>query len=300
MHWPMIEIDLWPQGAPGSADVAIDEVCEERSPDPVAFQDRALSGITRPRIALFRPQIANGCSVLIAPGGGYQRVVWDKEGVEVAQWLNTLGVTVGVLVYRLPAEGHAEGSLVPLQDAQRGLRLLRQYAAANGLDAERVGAMGFSAGGHVMASLATRFDESVYAPVDAADELSARPNFVALGYPVISMQAGIAHAGSRERLLGAKPSEEAVKISSAEFCARRDSPQAFVFLPDDDAAVPPENGVNFYLAMRGAGVPAELHVFRTGGHGFGIRLARGPVRQWTQLFEAWLHHSGWLGSGVAT
>lgn len=299
MHWPMIEIDLWPQGAPGSAAVAISEVCEERSPDPAVFQDRALSGITRPRIALFRPQSPNGCSVLIAPGGGYQRVVWDKEGVEVAQWLNTLGVTVGVLVYRLPAEGHLEGSLVPLQDAQRGLRLLRQFAASNGLDAERVGAMGFSAGGHVMASLATRFDESAYSPLDAADQLSARPDFVSLGYPVISMKAGIAHAGSRERLLGANTSDEAARPSSAELCARPDCPQAFVFLPDDDAAVPPENGVCFYLGLRSAGVPAELHVFRSGGHGFGIRLARGPVRQWMQLFEAWLRHGGWLGSGAA-
>ncbi|GAA5158899.1 alpha/beta hydrolase [Viridibacterium curvum] len=294
----MSDIALWPQGAPGSEAVSLVEVCEERSPDTAVFQDRALSNIDRPRIVLFKPECPDGCSVLLAPGGGYQRVVWDKEGVEVARWLNSLGVTVGILVYRLPAEGHAKPELVPLQDAQRGLRLMRQYAAANGLDAARVGAMGFSAGGHVAASLATRFDEAVYLPRDAADALSARPDFLALGYPVISMQSAIAHAGSRERLLGPEPGAAAVDLASAELRARADGPQSFIFLPDDDAAVPPENGVNFYLALRRVGVPAELHVFRNGGHGFGIRLAVGPVREWTGLFERWLRHGGWLKAAL--
>ncbi|MFT3733524.1 MAG: alpha/beta hydrolase [Rhodocyclaceae bacterium] len=294
----MTEIALWPQTAPGSEGVALSEACEERSPDTAAFNDRALSSIGQPRIVLFKPERPDGSSVLLAPGGGYQRVVWDKEGVEVARWLNTLGVTVGILVYRLPAEGHARPALVPLQDAQRGLRLMRQHAAQNGLDPARVGAMGFSAGGHVVASLATRFDEAVYDPRDAADELSARPDFVALGYPVISMHSAIAHAGSRERLLGAEPAAAAVDAASAELRVRADAPQSFIFLPDDDAAVPPENGVNFYLALRRAGVPAELHVFRNGGHGFGIRLATGPVREWTGLCERWLRHGGWLKAAL--
>ena len=291
-------INLWPDAAPGSEGGSLEERWEERSPDTAAFFDRAITAVTTPRIALFRPAKSNGCSVLLAPGGGYVRVVWDKEGVDVARWLTGLGVTVGLLIYRLPAEGHRNGRDVPLQDAQRGLRLLRAHAEASGLDPARVGVMGFSAGGHVAASLATRFDASVYARVDAHDDLSARPDFALFGYPVVSMEAVLAHPGSRLNLLGESPDPSTVAAYSAECCGRSDSPESFIFLPDDDAAVPPENGVQLYLALRRAGVPAELHVFREGGHGFGIRLAKGPVTAWTGLCEAWLRHNGWFGTAT--
>jgi acetyl esterase/lipase len=290
-----IEIDLWPGIPPGSEGLAFAEQIDERSPDSAAFRDRAISAITRPRMVVFKPAQADGSALLLAPGGGYQRVVWDKEGVEVAEWLAGLGMTVAVLIYRLPGEGHLDGHLVPLQDAQRALRLLRHHAAAWGLDQTRIGALGFSAGGHVIASLATRFDEASYRPRDAIDAHSARPDFVALGYPVISMDPAIAHAGSRSKLLGAHVDEAAFAArASADLQVRADTPESFILLPDDDAAVPPENSIRYYLALRAAGVPAELHVFRNGGHGFGIRLAEGPVREWTTLFAAWLRHTGRL------
>ncbi|HSD38292.1 MAG TPA: alpha/beta hydrolase [Rhodocyclaceae bacterium] len=295
---PDFEISLWPGAAPGSAALSFDEVLEERSPDTSAFFDRAITRVLRPRLAVFHPERPNGAAVLLAPGGGYQRVVWDKEGVDVARWLMGLGVTVCVLVYRLPAEGHENGRDVPLQDAQRAMRLVRQHAAEWGVDAERVGAMGFSAGGHVISSLATGFERAVYAQVDAADALSARPDFVVLGYPVISMDMGIAHAGSRQNLLGgdpdAAPDAATLKAFSSDECVSAATPETFILLPDDDAAVPPENSIRYYLALRRAGVKAELHVFRDGGHGFGIRLATGPVSVWTTLCENWLRQNRWL------
>lgn len=285
---------LWPGEAPGSEGLLFEQVVEERSPEPELFLDRAVTQIREPVIEVFHPEQPTGTAVLLAPGGGYQRVVWDKEGVEVARWLNTLGVTVGLLIYRLPAEGHIGGRDVPLQDAQRALRLMRHHARRWGVAPDRIGAMGFSAGGHVIASLATRFATGAYAPVDAVDEQSARPDFVMLGYPVISMDSAIAHPGSRKHLLG-EAGEALALAYSADELVSPDTPETFILLPDDDAAVPPENSIRYYLALHRAGVKAELHVFRDGGHGFGIRLAKGPVRGWTGLCERWLRQCGWLG-----
>jgi acetyl esterase/lipase len=289
-----VEIPLWPQAAPGSENLALSEAWEERSSDVASFHDRAITSIAQPRLAVFRPARPNGLAMLVVPGGGYQRVVWDKEGVDVAAWLNAMGITVCVLIYRLPHEGHNAGFQVPLQDAQRAMRVIRRHAAAWGVDAERVGAMGFSAGGHVVASLSTAFDRKVYDAQDEDDTLSARPDFSVLVYPVVSMDAVIAHAGSRDRLLGSSPDASLLKAYSCEECVSAETPESFIVLPDDDAAVPPENGVRYYLALRHAGVKAELHVFRNGGHGFGIRLASGPVAAWTSLCESWLRHNRWL------
>ncbi|MEC5396721.1 alpha/beta hydrolase [Uliginosibacterium sp. H1] len=283
-------LQLWPGDAPGSEGLDFDLQCVERSADP-AVRDRAVSSIRRPTLTVFRPAHPNGCGVLLTPGGGYQRIVLDKEGEDIAQWLNALGVTVFLLQYRLPAEGHNHGADVPLQDAQRALRLIRQRAAEWGLD--HVGALGFSAGGHVAAMLATCHVREVYAAVDAADALSARPDFVLLGYPVISMDAAIAHAGSRQALLGSDESH--VRRYSAECQVNAQTPPLFIFLPDDDASVLPENSVRMYLAARHAGVSAELHSFQRGSHGFGIRFARhGTVAAWTGLAEGWLRQNGWL------
>ena len=288
------EIPLWPAAAPGSEALTLTEIIEERSPDTAAFRDRAIHAIARPRMTVFTPERPTGVAVLLAPGGGYQRVVWDKEGVEVAHWLTSLGITACLLVYRLPGEGHERGFDVPLQDAQRAMRLIRQRAVEWGLDAGRVGAMGFSAGGHVIASLATGFARQVYAPCDAADEISARPDFVMLGYPVISMNAEITHPVSCQKLLGKHADAAMLKAFSCDECVTAETPESFIFLPDDDASVSPENSIRYYLALHRAGVKAELHVFRDGGHGFGIRLATGPSRAWTTLCESWLRNNNWL------
>jgi acetyl esterase/lipase len=231
--------------------------------------------------------------VIIAPGGGYVRTVLDKEGFETARWLAARGVSAFVLLYRLPGEGHAQRADVPLRDAQRAVRVVRGRARDFGLDPQRIGFLGFSAGGHVAASVATRFGASVYAAVDALDAGSARPDFSILLYPVISMDAGIAHGGSREMLLGPAPSAASVGKYSLENAVTAATPPTLLILTDDDAVVLPENGLRYYSALHRNGVPAELHVFARGKHGFGIRGAQGlPVGNWPELAWTWLLASG--------
>lgn len=283
------EIPLWPDVPPGSENLSLTEVVEERSPDVTAFRDRAVTAIGTPRLLAWVPEKPNGTSVVLAPGGGYVRVVLDKEGYEIAEWLNGLGVTVFILLYRLPGEGHANQSLVPLQDAQRALRLVRANAGRWGLSSDRIIAMGCSAGGHVMGSLATMHDRPVYAPVDEIDKESARPDYAALIYAVLTMEQRWAHPGSRRFLLGETPDTEAVDAWSCEKHVGAHVPPCFIEHAADDASVPVENSLRMYNALHEAGVQTALHVFESGGHGHGIRLAQGrPVEAWTLLFANWL------------
>lgn len=285
---PAEVIPLWPGRPPG----AHDPMPREQVTDRVAtsgFQDRFVTGVGRPLMTVFRPARPNGAAVLVIPGGGYIRVVIDKEGFEVGHRLAAAGVTAFVLRYRLPAEGWDRAADVPLQDAQRALRLVR----AAGF--ERVCAMGFSAGGHVAASLATRHADLVYAPVDAAEALSARPDLSALIYPVITMSAPYAHAGSRTALLGA-PSPEHEAAYSPHRHVDAATPPTFLVHAWDDPAVPIENSFGYLAALRAAKVPAEAHLFEEGGHGFGIYLARGkPAAAWPDLFLAWAARRRFLG-----
>ena len=289
---PTETIDLWPKGAPGSPAIPLSETVDERSTDPLV-SDRAVYGITRPRMAVFRPDRPNGAAVLITPGGGYKWVVVDKEGYEMARWLTARGFTAFVLFYRLPGEGWATGPDVALADAQRAMRLIRHRAKAFAIDPERVSAMGFSAGGHVCASLSTRFAAQVYDPMDAADKLSAKPHSAAPIYPVISMDLAIAHMGSREKLIGASPSPALEVAHSLDRNVPADAPPHFILHAEDDDAVPVENAMRFHAALRAAKVPVEMHLFAHGGHGFGLRKAIGkPVEAWPDLWRAWARTSG--------
>jgi len=280
-------IRLWPGAAPGSEGLAIAETITERSTDP-AVRDRIAMQITEPLLQVFRPPAPNGVTVIIAPGGAYQRVVIDKEGLDTATWLNGLGITACVLKYRLPDEGHENGALVPLQDAQRAVRLIRAGAADWGLDPTRIGFLGYSAGGHVAASVAFFHDRDVYPPIDSADAVSARPDFSIYCYAVSGLfGTGIEPATSpqRHRLLtefvfAAKPG---VAL-----------PPAFLFHASDDTAVTPDHALRLYDAVRQSGSTAELHLFRRGGHGFGIRQAQGPIARWPELCAAWLRDTGVL------
>lgn len=289
---PAETIDLWPGGAPGAPSNPLEESVTERSTDP-AVSDRAVSGISRPRMSVFRPALANGAAVVITPGGGYRHVVIDKEGYELARWLAARGFTAFVLFYRLPGEGWAAGPDVALSDAQRALRLVRHRAADYGVDPARVGAIGFSAGGHVCADLATRFAASVYDPVDAADDLTARPAVAAPVYPVISMTAPVAHAGSRERLIGADASPALERRHAPQHNVPDNAPPFFLVHAEDDNAVVVENTLELRSALREKQVPVETHLFQNGGHGFGLRKALGkPAAIWPELFLAWSRTSG--------
>lgn len=280
-------VPLWPAAAPGSASLAIKEVATERSKDP-AILDRAYTQIATPTLTAFVPDKPNGTAVIVAPGGAYMRVVFDKEGADVAKAFGARGVTTFVLKYRLPGEGHDRASDVPLQDAERAVRLVRANAADWGLNPQKIGFAGFSAGGHLAATVATRFDATVYEPVDAADKLSARPDFSLLLYPVISMDAGITHADSRRMLLGATPDAAAVTKASAETNVSANTPPTFIALAHNDSGVDPVNAIRYYLALKTAKVPTELHIFPESDHGFGIRLAKGAAKQWPDLALNWM------------
>jgi len=267
--------------------VALVETVDERSTDPLVT-DRAVFGISRPRMAVFRPDRPSGAAVLLTPGGGYRWVVVDKEGYEMARWLAARGITAFVLFYRLPGEGWTAGPNVALSDAQRAMRLIRHRAREFGVDPERVAAMGFSAGGHICADLATRFGTQTYKYVDAADQLSARPVCAAPIYPVVSMDVSIAHPGSRALLLGANPSPSLELAHSPDRNVPADCPPFFLVHAEDDPTVPAENTLRLRAALKAQGIPVETHLFGHGGHGFGLRKVIGkPAEAWPELWRAW-------------
>jgi acetyl esterase/lipase len=275
---PDAEIDLWPSGAPGMPARPPEEQVRERSTDP-SHNDRILLDVRRPRLAVFRPARPNGAAVLIIPGGGYSWVVIDKEGYEMARLLAARGITAFVLFYRLPQQGWAAGPDVPLEDARRAMQLIRRQP---GVDSGRVCAMGFSAGGHVCASLLTRFGEA-----------SARPDAAALLYPVISMSAPHAHAGSRRNLIGESAPPERERAYSPHLDVPVNAPPTFLLHAEDDGSVPVANTLMMREALRARGVETEAHLFPDGGHGFGLRLARGKsVERWPDLFLAWGRYRG--------
>jgi acetyl esterase/lipase len=289
---PTETIDLWPTGAPGAPVGGLKETVNERSTDP-QLTDRAVFGISRPRMAVFRPSRPSGAAVLITPGGGYRWVVVDKEGYELGRWLSARGFTVFVLFYRLPGEGWSAGPDVVLQDSQRAMRLIRHHSASFAVDPERVAAMGFSAGGHACADLAARFATPVYDAIDQADSLSARPFAAAPIYPVISMSGPLAHAGSREKLIGATASASLETAYSPHLNIPTNAPPHFILHAEDDDVVPVENALVLRAALRAKNIPVETHLFTHGGHGFGLRKTVGkPVEAWPDLFATWAHSQG--------
>lgn len=292
---PEETIDLWPRGAPGMPAQALTEQVQERSTDALVT-DRAVWGISRPRMAVFRPDRPNGAAVMITPGGGYRWVVIDKEGYEMGRWLAARGFTAFVLFYRLPGEGWAAGPDVALADAQRAMRLIRHHARDFAIDPERVSAMGFSAGGHLCADLATRFDSPVHAAGDAADRLSARPHSAAPVYPVVSMSAPDAHAGSRALLVGKDASAALEAAHSPHRNVPANAPPVFLLHAEDDDVVPVNNTLLLRAALKAKGARVETHLFEHGGHGFGLRKTIGkPVEAWPDLWRAWARTTGLAG-----
>ncbi|MEO9131714.1 MAG: alpha/beta hydrolase [Sphingomonas sp.] len=289
---PRETIDLWPNGAPGMPASPPAETVTERS-TYTATNDRAVTGITRPRLVVFRPRVANGAAILLIPGGGYQRVVIDKEGYELARWFAARGFTAFVLFYRLPGDGWAAGPDVALSDAQRAMRLIRSRAGDYAIKPENIASMGFSAGGHLNADLVARFDLKTYAPIDDADTLSARPIVSALVYPVVSMRAPLAHAGSRALLLGKTASPQLEDAHSPNLHVQPGTPPCFLVAAEDDETVPVENTLLMRAALKAAKVPVETHLFTNGGHGFGLRrVFDKPAEIWPELFLNWAATQG--------
>jgi acetyl esterase/lipase len=280
-------VPLWPGTPPGGEGIALTLRFTD-TVEPDGFHVRSVSRIQTPGLIVYRPARPNGLSLLIIPGGSYTSEGMDRGGREIAQRFSQSGITCFILRYRLPGEGWRNRSDVPLQDAQRAMRLIRANAAAYGIDAAKLAVIGFSAGGHVAASLATRFGASVYAPVDAIDNQPARPILAGLMYPVITMGAGT-HAPSRNMLLGPSPTPEAIDAYSVERHVPAGTPPSFLCLPADDVVVEPiPNGIGLYLALQAAKIPSDLHVFETGGHGFSLHWTLGkPCAAWPDLFLSW-------------
>jgi acetyl esterase/lipase len=291
-------IPLWPFGPPGGQVPALTPQTVEQSKNP-DIQDRRISGIARPTLTVVRPALPDGSALLIVPGGGYSIEAIDLEGLAPAALFAAHGITTFVLTYRLPGEGWKKRADVPLQDAQRAMRIIRARGLKDyELEPSRIGVLGFSAGGHLAGSLATRFESKVYAPVDEDDIYDPRPSFAALLYPVITMLAPYAHESSRVKLLGTKVTVAQRTAYSVEHAVTVATPPTFLCAANDDPEVPLDNTFRMFGSLRAAKVPAELHVFDKGGHGFGLGEQGQPVSQWPELFLRWGASHGYFRNAL--
>jgi acetyl esterase/lipase len=279
--WTKAEtISLWPGKPPGEG-FAPQELPKDWSP---VF----LRNVAQPDLHVFRPARPTGQALLVLPGGAYWFVSAANEGVALAERMTELGVTVFVLTYRLPGEGWKSRSDVPLQDAQRAMRVIRARAKQFGIDADSVSVVGFSAGGHLAATLAVQHAERAYEPVDDIDRLSARPFACGLIYPVITMMSPWTHDLSRKLLLGEPTMDADIRRRSAELHVNADTPPTFLVHAMDDDAVPVENSLRMMEALRAAGRPVEAHLLQEGGHAFGTGYPGTPSARWVELFDEWL------------
>ena len=284
---PMV-IDLWPEGVP------------LRKPNAPAehVEDGRVYNVNVPTLTMFAPPAgtSNGLAVIVCPGGGYARLAVDKEGSEMQRWLSGVGVTVFLLKYRVAPYEHP----APLLDVLRAVRLVRAHAAEWRVDPRRIAVFGSSAGGHLAASAATLYDAPEGKTGAALDKISARPDFIVLTYPVITMRNPGGHSGSRKNLIGEHPSEELVNRLSLERHVSAETPPAFIVHTQEDQSVPVENSLLFYQALRAAGVAVEMHLYEKGPHGFGMRAGLGPTSDWPRRCEEWMRFHGWLAPGGAT
>jgi acetyl esterase/lipase len=271
---PPVEL-LWPKGAPGAVGM------EERD---------------KPSLTLYLPPAdkANGTAVVVCPGGGYGVLAVGHEGKDPADWLNRHGIAAFVLRYRLGPRYHHPA---PMQDAQRAMRIVRSRAKEWSLDSKRIGIWGFSAGGHLASTVATHFDDGKPDADDPIDRVSCRPDFAILCYPVITLRTPYTHGGSRHNLLGDKPDEALVDSLCNDQQVTEKTPPTFLFHTNEDTAVPPENSILFYQALRKNKVPTELHIYEKGPHGVGLAAGRGAVSAWPEQLAAWLKTRNLLTAG---
>lgn len=252
-----------------------------------------ISKVQEPTIAVYLPakKNANGQAMLIFPGGGYGILAYDWEGTDIAKFLNSKGIAGIVVKYRLPSDvSQNEKQNVPLIDAQRAIRMVRKNANEWNLESNKIGIIGFSAGGHLASTLGTHFEEEVYNPIDETDAISARPDFMALGYPVIAFDEDSTHKGSQHNLLGEDASAELVQHFSNEKQVTEKTPPTFLFHAADDSAVPVENSMAFYKACKDKGVSVTMHLYPNGGHGFSLALKNSHLRGWTERMYEWMEN----------
>ena len=261
---------LWPNGAPGATG-----------------HDDA----DQPSLIPFPAKSPNGTAVIVCPGGGYSHLSMEKEGTDIARWLNSLNISAFVLKYRLGPRYHHPAML---EDAQRAIRTVRSRAASFGARPDRIGIWGFSAGGHLASTAATHFDAGNPQAADPIDRAGSRPDFLILAYAVISMNSEYTHAGSRTSLLGDHPDPRLLDDLSTDLRVTPQTPPAFLFHTNADTTVPAENSVRFYLALRKAGVPAELHVYEQGPHGVGLAPTNATLSSWPARLADWLRGRGLL------
>jgi acetyl esterase/lipase len=282
-------VKIWPDKIPGS----IENTLVKETTIYVDNNSPRISRVTEPTLTVYSApkEIATGTAVIICPGGGYGRLAIDHEGYQVAAWLNKIGITAILLKYRLPNDTTMQDkSIGPLQDAQEAIRIARRNAKEWDINPEKIGIMGFSAGGHLAATASTHFNEKVYEPKDT---ISARPDFSILIYPVITFLDNT-HKGTRDNLLGKNPSQEMLNRFSNELQVTKDTPPAFLVHAANDPAVPVQNSIDYLLALKKNNVPVELHIYEKGGHGFGLGKTKGTESTWPEACKNWLKARGLL------
>lgn len=234
---------------------------------------------------------ANGTAVVVCPGGGYRNLAMDHEGKQIAEWLNARGVSAFILKYRLGPRYHHPSMM---NDVHRAVRMVRSQAGELAVKSDRIGVWGFSAGGHLASTAATHFEEGKADAADPVERVSTRPDFAILSYPVISFTTEYVHKGSRENLLGPNPDPKLVEWLSSELQVTSRTPPTFLFHTTEDTGVPPQNSILFYLALRKAGVPVEMHLYEKGRHGVGLAPQDPVLSTWPARLEQWMKVHGWL------
>jgi acetyl esterase/lipase len=277
-------LKVWPDGIPGS--IRSETYFEESTMtgDIVSLYEK----VTDPSLTVFLPpaEKATGTAVLICPGGGYGVLAFDHEGFAVARWLNSNGIAGIILKYRLPSDLiMKDKSVGPLQDAQEAMRIIRRNAAQWKIHSHKIGVIGFSAGGHLASTLSTHFAEKVY---EVKDTTSARPDFSLLIYPVITFDSSFTHEGTRQNLVGDKPSDYTIRYFSNELRITRNTPPAFLVHSADDKVVPVKNSIVYFEGLVRNNIHAEMHIFEKGGHGYGLAIDRGTESAWPDLCLRWL------------
>ena len=252
----------------------------------------AVTQVSRPRLLAYRPAHPNGTAVVVIAGGGYVRIEAGKESTPACQWLQSTGTSAFELIYRMPEDGWPP--IAPFQDGQRAMRIVRSRAAAYGVDADRIGVIGFSAGGHLAGMTAVQPAAPLYRPVDAADAVSARPDFAGLIYPVLTMMPPFDQTHSRREIVGPHPSTAESEAWSVERHVDAHTPPTFLAQAADDPISPVDNSLLMFTALRAAHIPAELHIFQSGEHGWGMGRPSTEVRAWPALFAGWARYNGFL------